>query len=98
MAHSEIHYLCTGLLCEGPDACRAIASDSTNVQYHNGYSRIAPPETPVSTGLLKELNNFPGGPIPLIAAILHAHTSNYESAWTWDIFLLSMLDEMVNLS
>jgi hypothetical protein len=23
---------------------------------------------------------------------------NYESAWTWDIFLLSMLDEMVSAS
>ena len=24
--------------------------------------------------------------------------SNYESAWTWDIFLLSMLNEMVSAS
>ncbi|HVI78357.1 MAG TPA: hypothetical protein VM715_09345 [Candidatus Acidoferrum sp.] len=24
--------------------------------------------------------------------------SNYESAWTWDIFLLSTLDEMVSAS
>lgn len=50
------------------------------------------------TRLLTELRNFSTGPIPLITAILHALNSNYESAWTWDIFLLSMLDEMVSAS
>jgi len=45
-----------------------------------------------------ELRNLSGGPIPLIRAILHGLCSNYESAWTWDIFCLFMLDEMVSAS
>src|SRR5207302_1657198 len=34
----------------------------------------------------------------LITANFRVRNSNYESAWTWDIFLLSMLDEMVSAS
>ena len=33
-----------------------------------------------------------------ITAKFCVRNSNYESAWTWDIFLLSILDEMVSAS
>jgi hypothetical protein len=53
---------------------------------HNwrGFRGIAPPGLPTTSGISRRLRGV--------------GNSNYESAWTWDIFLLSMLDEMVSAS
>ncbi|HXF12741.1 MAG TPA: hypothetical protein VN517_06285 [Terriglobales bacterium] len=57
------------------------------------------------TDKIRNWRGFPGIPASVIAEefrddspVPEPSYSNYESAWTWDIFLLSTLDEMVSAS
>jgi hypothetical protein len=53
-------------------------------EYWRGFHGICRMLSSVTTGITRQLRGI--------------RNSNYESAWTWDIFLLSMVDEMVSAS